>query len=1175
MKKLHLFLRIVQSILSAVMLLAIPLAVHADEPVPSFYQEAGLSPNRGYENQHANEHIDPFSGKLQWHYVDLHVPGNGGLDINVARSYSSLNETLKEYSSVGAGWTIHFGRIIRKESYSYCDMNAKGANNPVLELADGSRQILYPSVDKQYYVTTSMWKATCRSDFGMDVYSPDGLKYEMSTFGPGTAPDGVQLIVNWVTRIVDLNGNALNFTYAYHSAKMIWGISSINASDGRSVSFNYCVGAGCTGPQGSLQSITDGQRTWTYVHRAVPEYIAPYFYLDQVIRPDGQSWSYEYYPERTLTTSLWGGHSLKKVTYPTGGVITYSYSQINFAPGQYQPLSTVVTQKNADNAVWNYAYTPATQQVSAGATLTFDPDATNAEWDKTVVDGPEGATTYLHYGYNSVPGVGTYLIGSLFGKAMATRVGSKLTYSQFELNGWAPGLISNQPNTRPGLFVFYDPRTNKPLLTERVITRSAVLHRTKFSNYDAYFNPQTIVETGTDTRTTTISYFTNPAKWIIQKKLSEVVDTIPGATSRTYDVNANVLTESRYGVTTTFTYHPSGDVASKTDARDFSTTYSDYFRGIPRLEIQPEGVIINRTVSPAGNVLTEKDGENAITTFTYDSLSRLTSIEHPIGNPVNITWGKNKRTLQRGSYTEEIIFDGYGRETEYTYKGGSNLLMSQKHAYDKLGRKIFSSYPNSSIGTAFKVDILGRQTGIYHGANATATSFESSRTLTYATNETTTQNERSLIYKHKYRVYGDPDKRELIEIITPSNTMNVSITRNGLGQPLVITQGTKSRTYSYDANYFQIGSTDPETGVTVIGRDAVGNMTSRKVGTSAVTNFGYDGRNRMTSITYPSVIPPSNPSNAANVERTFFKDDKLKSIDNGVARRDYLYNTNKNLIQEKLTVAGQNPFIMTYEYDSNDSLHKLAYSSGRSVTYKPDAFGRATEASPYVENVNHHPTGQVSNIKYANGVVTDVGFNTRSWPINLRIARGTNQYVQSAYGYDANSNVTVINDTIATSFNRNMTYDGVDRLISATGSWGNLGSIAYDANGSISQMQLGSGINQTYSYDPTTRLASIAGSKTYAFSYDTYGNVIGNGSNTFIYNDAANMRCVNCGLANEITYNYDGANMRVMSTKAGVSTFYVYASNGNLLTEITPNVKLKDYIYLHGKQVAVHEKLLP
>lgn len=87
-----------------------------DEPIPSFYEEPGLSRNRDFTNQHANERIDPATGKLQWHYVDLFIPGNGGLDLKVQRSYTSpyvpdFSSPPWEPTVTGLGWTMHFGRV--------------------------------------------------------------------------------------------------------------------------------------------------------------------------------------------------------------------------------------------------------------------------------------------------------------------------------------------------------------------------------------------------------------------------------------------------------------------------------------------------------------------------------------------------------------------------------------------------------------------------------------------------------------------------------------------------------------------------------------------------------------------------------------------------------------------------------------------------------------------------------------------------------------------------------------------------------------------------------------------------------------------------------------------------------------------------------------------------------
>ena len=73
------------------MLFAAAAAAQAQEVIPDFYREPGIQPNRDFVNQSHHENIDPFTGSLQRHYVDIRIPGNGGLDLKVIRSYNSSN----------------------------------------------------------------------------------------------------------------------------------------------------------------------------------------------------------------------------------------------------------------------------------------------------------------------------------------------------------------------------------------------------------------------------------------------------------------------------------------------------------------------------------------------------------------------------------------------------------------------------------------------------------------------------------------------------------------------------------------------------------------------------------------------------------------------------------------------------------------------------------------------------------------------------------------------------------------------------------------------------------------------------------------------------------------------------------------------------------------------------
>ena len=1137
----------------------ISFANGVEEPIPSFYEETGVSRNRDYVNQHADERIDLFTGKLQWHFTDLFIPGNGGLDLRVQRSYNSLNDNDKlwpDYSPVGIGWTMHFGRVLRNATTSICDnVNNHPSLNPVLEMPDGSKRVLYQALDRVTWITTDFWRAECinTGSGGLKVFSPEGIRYDMTFRGTQIGSPIRPTATYYTSKITDPNGNTIDISYTFSSNGPYAGLSLITGartSDGRSITFNYS--------NQRLTSITDGNRVWHYVQSAVPNVFGTNF-LKEVKRPDGHSWKFNYNETRTGNA---GAYSLREVTYPTGGTIDYSYDVIQFAHNPNIPVSTVVKQKIASpGGVWNWVYSPATQTLNVDTqgrfTFSMPPSAAEAaRMDKVTVTGPDEQRTHYHVGYNSAVSGLAYLIGFQLGMVSADQV---------ESFGSTAMRISDQENRRPGGNMVLDGSTATPLITSHRIGRSGESFTKTFSNFDAYGNAQTIVEQGTNTRTTNLTYNINTAKWLIRQKKDETLTegTERLAITRSFDGNGNLRTETRAGVTTSFTYTSQGDLATKTDARGKVTQYSNYFRGIARTENQPEGVTITRVVSAEGNITAQTDGEQDTTKFGYDGINRVTSIAHAIGQPVQVNWGRNTRTVKRGAYQQITTYDGFGREVNVQYTDTNrNEIVTQTFQVDSLGRRIFASYPNSSTGTGTVYDTLGRETAILNEFNPATGNSASFRTIDYSSYGVQQVNERGFATTHKFRAYGEPDKAELISIQTQldANGPGTVIGRNIAGQMTSVRQDGVTRTYGYDSRFYLTSMTEPETGATIMGRDPVGNMTSRRVGASGTTTYGYDDRNRVTSITYPVGTP--------SVTKTYYKDDQVKIIDNGVARIEYLYDPNKNLRKETLIV-GTKVFPTEYDYNANDAQTSIRYGSGRVVTYAPDAFGRPREAAPYVTSVAYHPTGQASSLTYANGVQTTVGLNGRKWPSALRIAKGI-EFFNMSYGYDGTGNVLAINDSIDPFYNRTMDYDPLDRLTWVSGPWGT-GSISYDLRGNIHSQSFGS-FNLSYAYDSASqRLSSVTGSKSYALNYDVYGNVIGNGRNTFIYNDAANMRCANCGGANEIRYDYNGINQRVRTQKSGLETYFVHGQDGQLLWEETPNNSVKEYIYLGGKQVATRE----
>ncbi|HSC75252.1 MAG TPA: hypothetical protein VLB90_03320, partial [Pseudomonadales bacterium] len=172
-------------------------AVWADNlHIPGNYQESGFGEQREYQKGEANEYIDPFGGGLKRIYTDYVFPNNGGMNINITRFYNTLQNAGSQDDGkwatasggkayMGPGWDIHFGRIwlpieslsdgvgsrvipaLPAEFYQKrnglpgemitqwymdeCHISAWTSGGyanqlPVLELPDGSRQVLYPQI---------------------------------------------------------------------------------------------------------------------------------------------------------------------------------------------------------------------------------------------------------------------------------------------------------------------------------------------------------------------------------------------------------------------------------------------------------------------------------------------------------------------------------------------------------------------------------------------------------------------------------------------------------------------------------------------------------------------------------------------------------------------------------------------------------------------------------------------------------------------------------------------------------------------------------------------------------------------------------------------------------------------------------------------------------------------
>src|SRR5690606_1711622 len=119
--------------------------------------------------------------------------------------------------------------------------------------------------------------------------------------------------------------------------------------------------------------------------------------------------------------------------------------------------------------------------------------------------------------------------------------------------------------------------------------------------------------------------------------------------------------------------------------------------------------------------------------------------------------------------------------------------------------------------------------------------------------------------------------------------------------------------------------------------------------------------------------------------------------------------------------------------NSLDFVNSIVYPSGRTVTFSPDALGRPSSAMPYVTDVEYHPSGFPESVTLANGVVTTSTLDTRMRPVSLNAATATTNVVDLSFGYDNSLNILSITDNVGSIHDHALAYDGLDRLVSASG----------------------------------------------------------------------------------------------------------------------------------------------
>jgi RHS repeat-associated protein len=1080
---------------------------------------------------------------------------------------------------------------------------------------------LQPSDGNNYPILTKNgWQFSCLSTVtggvgeGFLAHAPDGSLYQFDHIATRAAPytsNGLARSEVWIlpSKIYDRFGNSVVYKY---DASDAWKLTNVHGSDGRNIDITYFSGSH------RVQSISDGSRTWAYAYASNGS-------LQKVTLPDSSTWTFSIAPLLHSIFTLPGANSSSgissafnpnvyqgTITHPSGAIAVFNTKLIIFghavyghAPyfgkfntntyfpwsGAYSIQSKTLSGPGMPTATWTYAYS------NPQGCFSTDTRCVAKNTVVTVTD-PDGA--YLTNTYGTSFGVNEgLLLTSVTGSAAAGILRTTSYQYASPSAGPYPQNIGYDNNVLHEMMsVIYTP----------IATKTVVQQGVTFSQAATSFDPQARMTGASDTsslgfsRTEATTFEDNLQLWVIGQV---GIRSINGAqlSSNIYLTNALRQAEYKFGkLKNSYSYNSDGTMYQTIDGLGHATTFSNWMRGTPQSISYADGTAISSVVNNIGNISSQRNQTGSVWSFGYDNIGRLSSITYPSGDSVNYSntiqtftqstsaefgLGANhwRQTIVKGNAVTLNLYDARWRKVfsqTYDSTNQAATLKQKVYQYDEYNNNVFESYPTKSIatvgdtppGTRRAYDALGRIVSTQSDSElGTLTS-----TQTYLTNfltQITDANQN--VTTVGYQVFDEPDETFVVSIQKPEGA-NVSIARDGFGKPVSVTRSgsfagaalTATRQYVYDSYQLLCKTIEPETGATVQSLDAANNVSWRATGlalsstsscdTSSVpaatqASYSYDARNRIINSSFGDGSP--------SISRAYTADGLPLSVVSNGTNWNYSYN-NRRLRTQESFVAGST-YGIQWGYDAYGNISSLTYPDGVTVNYFPDALGQPTKVGNYASGITYWPNGATAQYTFGNGIFHNSTQNTRQLPL----LNQDGAVLQDQYGYDANGNISSINDLLQGINSRTMSYDGLNRLrtVDNAGVWG-AASYTYDPLDNLRTSIVGSR-SSIHSYDANNRLSAIATNNAAVtnYAYDSRGNVTTRGSETLSFDEDNRLSLVS-GVA---SYIYDGLGRRALISQSSTSEVQIYDADGELLYGVTSangQTQNTKYIYLGGRVIA-------
>jgi len=1118
------------------------------------------------------ERLDLATGSLTFQHVDLSIPGNSGLSVEVRRSLRTSGGSRQRFKKAFGDWSLDVPSLsmtvatvdgwksnrctqnsepddvfyLGKQYMSWDFWNGLHLNIP----GQGSQRVLDnpqgpmngTGIEK---ATTNYWKIECISigsaGEGFVATSPAGIKYTFDhlAYEPTTWVGQLERDTAYMlaTKVEDRHGNYVNYNYASGGK-----ITSITSNDGRTISFAYSGNR--------VSSITASGRTWTYTYTGQ--------HLTKVTLPSSLYWTISVAqlvnaePKDGLKLVCGGAEPTATgyIKHPYGTRGDYTINEISHGRSKvlYQYIvgagtsngtcigEDVRTQRSFDTLSltakqlsgpglstmnWSYTYS----QTQGGWTTSSGVSDVNTT---TVID-PEGDKTIHYfdrtYTWKENAAVKTRVYDGA--STLLRAVDSSFVQGPYIGNGY----VANAND-----YAIEYPRS----VSQRVITENGNTFTTAYThNYSStcydyasswqcynYGVPARIVQSNSinsHTYAENFYLYSDRANW--QFAMPKATWDGTAYKSMTFYTAKNLpYHEKRYNeVVVSRGFYADGTVYWERQGNDaaYQTVFSNWYRGMPRYIRSPDQKTRTFVVDYFGNVTQAKDRAGNYTNYSYDSSDRLTLINYPDeSGSTRLNKSLSYSTVTSG----DINQSGSGLASGQWKQTKTRGTLRQTRYLDALLRPVLVKTEDTSDSSLTRFS----RTDFDSASRATFQSFPSGS----ASASTGTDSEFDGLGRLK----------EVEENVTPyAKTTYAYLSGNKV-------RVTNPRGKQTTTTFFALGSPDqslptliqqPLGVTTTITRNKFGEMTQATQsggGVSATRYYRYDLEHRLCRQVDPETGSTAySYDSKGRMEWVALAASGSTSICNpsGVPASQRTYHSYNNLNQLTLVNYPDSSYDVSYSYDNNGNL-KTLQNGHANWTYSYNKVNALKSESLLA-------TGQTFGLSYA--FDTQDRLTSITYPSGQVVSVVANAYGEadsvgsyaSNIDYHANGVIESISygngRTYETSQNpRQMTFGLLVRQGSTY-----LRHIGhnYDANGNITS--IGDLLNSAYSramtYDDLDRLSTASG-------------IWGSGSYT--YDALGNIKTKVEG-GQTMTYGYDTAKNRLSSITGANAQWPTYDAFGNVV----------------------------